>query len=358
MSELDRLSAALADCLEALERGESPLEEILARYPADAEELRELLGLAERLEPLGELTPRRAFAEGATEQLMARLGERRAPWWAWLGRLGQTRLPVLRWRTGAALSGLGILLVLMLLGGGVWYTAAAAGPGDALYGLNLRLEQAHLRLVRNPEAAARIHLDLAGKRLRETELRLDGGELERALKALDAFEKEIGSVDDLVQKAEGVEYDLLLGLLSDARLTHLEVLDSLLARAPEEARPALEHAMETVRRPGGRPADGPAAVPPTEEPEVEEPAEEAGPPSKVPAPTQVVIPTDEPGPPTALPVPTVEPAPPITLPVPTEVAPTIPPAPPTALPVPTIPAVPPITLPVPPNIPAPPDGRP
>ena len=346
MSELDRLSAALADCLEALERGESPLEEILARYPADAEELRELLGLAERLEPLGELTPRRAFAEGATEQLMARLGERRAPWWAWLGRLGQTRLPVLRWRTGAALSGLGILLVLMLLGGGVWYTAAAAGPGDALYGLNLRLEQAHLRLVRNPEAAARIHLDLAGKRLRETELRLDGGELGRALAALDAFEKEIGSVADLVRKAEGVEHDILLGLLSDARLTHLEVLDSLLARAPEGARGALEHAIDLVVLYEGRPAETPGADRPAEEP-----AEEAGRPTVIPVPTEVVIPTAKP----------TRPAEP---PAPTEVAPTIRPGPPTALPVPTqvvvptIPPGPPITLPVPPNIPAPPDGRP
>lgn len=356
MSELDPLGAALADCLDALEQGEKAIEERLAQYPAYADELGELLRVAQRLRPLGELSPRREFAEAATEQLVARLGDRGTPWRARIERLWQTRLPVFQWRTGAALSGLGILVIIAMLAGGVLYTAAAAGPGDPLYGLNLRLEQVQLSLARNPEVAARIHLDLASKRLRETGIQVERGDVDHALAALEAFEKEIGSVARLVRDADGVEHDILLGLLSDAQLTHLEALDSLLARAPEGARAAIEHAIELLVSGGGRPVDAPGAGP-TEEPKVEEPAQEASPPTALP------VPTVEPGPPTTVPaptevvVPTAPPVAPPTLPVPAPVVPTVEPGPPADLPVPpevvlpTVEPGPPATLPVPPNIP-------
>jgi hypothetical protein len=129
-------------CLDALEAGE-PIEQILARYPADAAALRPLLETAIALPaldmapaPAAQAAARRAFLNQAAAQ-------RPVPRRSFFG------LPL---RFGLALA---TVLLALLLVGGTTFASTTALPGDPLYGLKRSVEQVEVALAGNSEPALR-----------------------------------------------------------------------------------------------------------------------------------------------------------------------------------------------------------
>ena len=402
--EHKQMSEALGDCLDAIERGEAILDQALTRHPESGQELVELLSLVEALAPLSELSPRRQFAEGASRQLIARLPDRTVPLWSRLRHLVQARPAVLRWRTGTLVGVVAALIFLFALTGGFLRTALAAGPGDLLYGVNLRLEQVQLGRARSAEATMRLHLDLALKRLHEAEHALSRDDVGNALVALEGYERGLASVAQLIRDAEGSEGDALNELWNGAWPDHLDTLTLLLTRVPESAQAAIQHAIgallldddlavsvpsnEPVASPdagetpdvSGLPEElrpTPVSTPPVEpapratrpaSPEGAAPPEGAGPlldrpdptervvPTDPPAPTEAAAPSEEPGPPIDLPVPPKEatppeqPGPPVEPGPPKDAGPPVEPGPPKDAGPPVEPG-PPLNLPIPPSVP-------
>jgi hypothetical protein len=131
----NNLEIKLIDCLDALDAGE-PINQILARYPADAATLRPMLETAAALpalalqpSPSAQISSRRAFLNRAAE-MRPTIGRR------FLG------LPL---RMGLTLAS--ILLAIVVAGGGTVAASSAALPGDSLYGVKRAAEQVQLSLA-------------------------------------------------------------------------------------------------------------------------------------------------------------------------------------------------------------------
>jgi len=142
------IEVKLIDCLSALEAGQ-PMEQVLARYPDAADELRPMLATAARLSTFRmmpseaqRMKSRQAFLAQA-QALQPRTQRRFAVGGLW---------PRLAVALGAG------LLVIAVLGGGAIAASNSALPGDPLYGLKRAVEEARLALSGN-NATLSAHFD-------------------------------------------------------------------------------------------------------------------------------------------------------------------------------------------------------
>jgi hypothetical protein len=272
----ETIEEVLAHCLDDLKLGISTREEALARYPMFAEELTGLLALIGPLTSLGNLTPREAFTANASQLMSSMLPDRDQSFPQNLLRMWQSSRLLYSQRLRAVYLALMVGLTFFFLMVGGIYTVDAAEPGDLLYGFDQKLEQVQLALALNPEAAAKTRLGHAAERLAEAQHKLDRGELEHAMDAIASYSEEISFLAGLEGNPEAVDPSILAELLKTARTTHVDVLNELLARVPEQAQTAIKHAIEVsspaVDAPGGSSRERPSV-----------PAEGAGPPEGVPA---------------------------------------------------------------------------
>jgi hypothetical protein len=146
-----------------------------------------------------------------------------------------------------------LLLAAGLSLGVVGGAAFAAQPGGPLYNTRLWLEAATLP----SDPAARTAADVArlDARLDEVAEATRGGNEHGADAALAAYQ---AVVDDAL-RAAGTS-DALLAELEDALGKHLTVLNGLLDKAPEQARPGIENAIEksgrALEKAGGQGSQG------------------------------------------------------------------------------------------------------
>ncbi|MDE2900826.1 MAG: DUF5667 domain-containing protein [Chloroflexota bacterium] len=155
-----RVTEALNDCLELIERG-STLEECLERYPDIPDELAPLLSMAlETQQTAGSVHPSpeaQRAGLGAITEAWAAMEERRrrrerGPW----------RLLRRSWVLAA------VVLLVLLFGG--WTTATAAQdsvPGDTLYPVKQTQERVMLVVVFTRGGKADLHARLAEERTEE-----------------------------------------------------------------------------------------------------------------------------------------------------------------------------------------------
>lgn len=267
----------LIECLGALEAGQ-PLEQVLARYPEAADELRPILNTAVGLSAFRmmpseaqRMKSRRAFlAQAQALQPQAKRGFAAFGPWA---RLAVT--------FGA------VVLVIAVLGGGMIAASNSALPGDPLYGLKRAVEDTRLALTGNN---ATLSAQFEEARRIEINALLDAGR-----EAPVAFRGPI----------EFIQSDrLIIGGLVVRRTDDTQIIGSLRLDRVAEVR--------AMTGPDGLVASsivvaGPDDATPTPAPQ----------PSATPQPT--ITATPRPGPvepteprPTRLPAPTVTPAPPPT----------------------------------------------
>ncbi len=149
----------LIECLSALETGE-PLEEILARYPADASALRGILRTAIRVartrpepNPAAQARSRAAFLTQAEE--MRATAVIRPP------RRRLFQLP--------ALELFALFLVIAGLTGVLYAAAGASLPGTPLYGTKLSLESLRLDLAPGSSAHDALAAHFAQARIEEVQ---------------------------------------------------------------------------------------------------------------------------------------------------------------------------------------------
>jgi hypothetical protein len=161
MREREDLSLIVERCLQALAAG-ATIEQVLAMYPQQGDELRQALLIAEDLRMSGLWTRAPAHAQAASKaQFLAHAEQLRKPKglaaaWHWL------TMP--RPGLGSLVFGVGILTLILLA-----ISSTQALPGDGLYPVKLAAEQASLSIIDDPTARLQGEENLDQKRLVEVQ---------------------------------------------------------------------------------------------------------------------------------------------------------------------------------------------
>ncbi len=98
----------------------------------------------------------------------------------------------------------------------------------------------------NPEKATEINLKAAEARLNRAKAKAEEGEIEEVEEALKEFEDQYKFGEEISQIAQGLGKDTTTveQLVGEATSIHLEVLADVYEKVPEQAKPAIENAME------------------------------------------------------------------------------------------------------------------
>jgi hypothetical protein len=162
------------------------LQDVLRRYPAERDQLIELLRLSVDLGGLAPSGPAAdpAFRLRARNRMLAAAAQRRgARRWNPLGALPR---PVVR------LAFAGAFAVALMVGG--LTSAAASGnslPGDALYPIKLAAERAQLAVTFDPVARARLHAHFAEVRLGEATRLIAAGRVQEGVRQVDQYDSAV-----------------------------------------------------------------------------------------------------------------------------------------------------------------------
>jgi len=177
------LTRPLEECLTAMEQKRN-LQEVLRRYPADREQLIELLRLSVDLGGLAPPAADPAFRLRARNRMLAAAGQKqRGRRWNPPGALP---------RPAARLVFAGVLAVALIVGA---VTAVAASgnslPGDALYGLKLGVERAQLAITLDSAARARLQANFAQVRLDEAKRLIAAGRVQDGVRQVAQYDNAV-----------------------------------------------------------------------------------------------------------------------------------------------------------------------
>jgi hypothetical protein len=200
------LTKPLEQCLQAMGEKHN-LQDVLRRYPAERDQLIELLRLSV---DLGGLAPSGPSADSAfrlrtrNRMLAAAAQRRRARRWNPLGALP---------RPAARLAFAGVLAVVVLVGG--LTSAAASGnslPGDAFYPIKLGVERAQLAIAFDPVARARLHAQFADVRLSEAKRLIAAGRVQDGVSQVNQYDSAVAQFNSTLA---GTTFDE--GAIADLR---------------------------------------------------------------------------------------------------------------------------------------------
>lgn len=183
------LKQPLEECLQAMGEKRN-LQEVLRRYPADRDQLIELLRLSVDLGGLAPSAPAAdpAFRLRARNRMLAAAAQRRRTRrWNPFGALP---------RPAARLAFAGAFAVALLVGG--LTSVAASGnslPGDPLYQVKLAVERAQLAVTFDPASRARLHAQFAEVRLSEAQRLIAAGRVQEAVRQVDQYDSAVAQIN-------------------------------------------------------------------------------------------------------------------------------------------------------------------
>lgn len=262
----DTTETILMEALDLLEQGMTA-DEIIARYPAQAAELRPFLLTATTLGNLAHQPPlaaqaqsKRAFLDAAGRAAVEPVRSRPLAG-GWLRRLMAPALAV--------------LLVLFLGGAGLVNASGAAVPGDALYQAKRWVEDVRLNLATNPETAAELRERFRRERVSEVERLLDEGRaaavsLSGRIDALDGDRWTVAGVPVRIVAGTTVDGTPIVGALvqvdgrtADGGVVADRVAVLIANLTPEPASPEESTPTPTSPTPSPRPTDDSAPIAPS-----------------------------------------------------------------------------------------------
>ena len=146
-----------------------------------------------------------------------------------------------------AVAGLVSAAFLFLGGGTAIGLSSSAIPGNPLYGVKRAAERISLAMHRDPVSRANLHLQFANNRLQEVAALTLAGKNPQAL--ADDLEAELDAAehDALQAQALGKDADAILTHVQDMILKHLTVLTDLLGKVPDQAKDAIQHAIDNAQ---------------------------------------------------------------------------------------------------------------
>lgn len=249
----EEITEILAICLERMEAGDR-LESCLADFPHQAAQLEPLLRMTHQMKPLANVGPRPMFARTARLKLENELAtSRKAVTFARRSRhTKQEPRLLLQRRFGMSVLQLVIAAVLTLTAttGGVAYAANASGPGDVLHGLDLAMENTQLHLASDVSTQVQLRLQFASERLAEAQTKFAEEDVTDGLEAVNEYGSEISAIAQLIGSADGADQEQLAALLEAAQGIHQDVLTQLLDKVPDQAKEAIQSALDASNHTG------------------------------------------------------------------------------------------------------------
>lgn len=224
------LDEAFDDCLEMIKHQGATLTECLAKYPDMKNELEPALKTALSLQSGPLVSPDQAFRARVKGTLVA----------------GQA--PVAKQQRGFAVRPFiyrvaAVTIALALILGSVGYASTDSMPDDPLYPVKQLIEKIRLAVTTDNQAEVELHLQLAEERLAEADAMAEEGKTDEARQALNDLNKEMREAYRLAGMVPGHDRDILLAKFAVISQRHMLVLEGVLERAPESAKPAIERAM-------------------------------------------------------------------------------------------------------------------
>jgi hypothetical protein len=149
------------------------------------------------------------------------------------------------------------IFMILLLAAAVMAQGAGTTPDSILYGLDRAMESIKLAFTRNNEKRADLHLQNAEERLAEIQQMVQ----EKKTKYVDMLEEDreasIAEAQQEITKAaaKGQDTEALSAQVAEMTSKHLEILQSLLDKVPEESKVGIQNAIDKSAR-----AQAPGAV--------------------------------------------------------------------------------------------------
>ena len=216
----DDFDAILDRCLTDVAAGRATIDSCLHRYPAQADRLKALLGIAERART-APATPLPVDKRRALEtRLLKRAGQLRSrP----VTPSTASQRPV--WRLNVVWVAASVIVVLLLVGSAVTASAASV-PGDSLYSLKRTTEQVRLALA-PVQQQADLHLEFARQRLQEVRTLTGRGEVSDEL--LGEISSETNQILGQIPALPPDKQQMLLSSLTSFQDQSMQVLQFMAA---------------------------------------------------------------------------------------------------------------------------------
>jgi HEPN domain-containing protein len=123
-------------------------------------------------------------------------------------------------------------------------------PGNPLYILDIISEGIGTMFTFGDVAKAERYLTLASERLAEAQVLANNGKSDKATETVAKYEEKLAKAMAKVEQAKenGKDTDDLLTKIADATSKHQEVLAGVLEKVPEQAKEAIQNAMERSQK--------------------------------------------------------------------------------------------------------------
>jgi hypothetical protein len=260
-------------------------------YPEHPHTLEPLLRATAVIRERADFAPRPSFRMASRERLLRRLSPRPSKSFQTSVRRAQPRqtaYPVFSKRFAMLWTTIFVLAVSLITGGTV-YALGETLPGDVLYPVKLSIEDSRL-LISDDAGDVLLATEFVQVRMEEIQTLIDSGRAEDLPLAANLLAETIAlSTDSLaaVARNDPERAEELSRLLEETLSIHIEILTSRLGSVPDQAQPAIQHAIDVSSKgrdvvqklfedgpPGGGPPDGvpssastqPAGVPPDDIP--------------------------------------------------------------------------------------------
>jgi len=234
------------DCIEAIRRKETTVEECLRLHEDVRVELEPMLVVASRLLEAGNVVPDSIKKQQARDALLAAVEQKR--WATGVEREALKTAPAKRRPRMLALgSRLGIItLIFLALMGSTLAMAKESLPGSPFYPLKLAVEHARIGLAGDDATKAKLYLNAADERMNEL----------KKLKSEDprytGLVKAMATNIELAEKTstDGSDKEFSVAVSSLVKKNR-EVLEDTLDKVPLSARPAIRRALTKPLKSGG-----------------------------------------------------------------------------------------------------------
>jgi hypothetical protein len=250
----DPMVEILADCLEAIERGEMSVADCLQRFPQEAGDLAPLLEMVVKLRGMQKTPIRPEFVQQSPGRLLAKLPPGAGGSSVTSGRANryvykQAVSSGLFSRPVWVLTAI-VVLVIALAGSGVVYASGNALPGGALYPVKIGVEDVRLALS-SQDGAAELQVQFVQQRGNELERLIKLNRYDQVQEAIGQYESQVGIAVQAVQHLRADDAVLATSLTTQIEATlsnNVTVLTALLNQVPEVAQPAIERAINASNR--------------------------------------------------------------------------------------------------------------
>jgi hypothetical protein len=177
--------------------------------------------------------PRAAFKATARRRLLSRLPAAPPPRLAIPGAIRRF-----------AFAAVSVVLAFTLGTAGVAYAAQEALPGEALYGVKRGIESARLAVTVQPESQIELLSAFAAERVQEVEALADSGDDILVERTLEAYQQTLEQLQATAGNLPPGARDAALAQAEAQVQQHLIVLERVKEQVPEQARSAIERALE------------------------------------------------------------------------------------------------------------------